>query len=118
MSIEGTPSGGVPPLPEGTWVMRIPVISSRHVDRVTMERLSGVNDFDLKVIAYPEGVFTSIPSCWTEDGDPDDVDPNEPDLGLPAELANCLRWAGAHGFYWVRLDWDGDIIDGLRVFDW
>lgn len=111
----------MPLLPSGTWIMRIPVIRTGHVEKATMNRLSDNNDiesFDLKVIPYPEGVFISIPTCWTEDGDPDEVDPDDADNGLPAELAACLRWAGGHGFYWLRLDSDGDAIEGLQTFHW
>lgn len=118
MSSDNKTSGGVPPLPDGVWIMRLPVISTAHVEQATMNLLSHDNDFDLKVIPYPEGAIISIPTCWTDDGDPDEIDPDDADNGLPTELAACLRWAGSHGFYWLRLDSDGDVIEGLRTFDW
>ena len=36
----------------------------------------------------------------------------------PADLVALLAFARAHGFDWIMLDRDGDVIPNLPTFDW
>jgi hypothetical protein len=33
-------------------------------------------------------------------------------------LAPIAAWAARHQYTWVRFDADGDVVDGLEVYDW
>lgn len=41
-----------------------------------------------------------------------------PDDSVPKDLEACLALAEENGCEWLRLDRDGQIVDGLEVFDW
>jgi len=113
----------VPAMPSEWWIMRAPVICTNHVDQVTMKVLSDCdagndNDFDLTVIPYPEGVMVRVPGSWVCRGQGADDEEGPEEGVMPEALLACLKWAGAHGFDWLRFDRDADEVDGLPTFDW
>ena len=92
-------------------VMHAPVINIIHLDKATRIKLSGDrNVFDLYRFVYERGVFVFACDEATLHMQSDCED-------IPAELADCFRWAWGKGFEWIRLDTDGDVIAGLPVFD-
>lgn len=110
MDTNSIPSGNVPPLPAGAWIMRAPVISTRHLNQKVVKDLAadppGFNELSgLFVLPAPDGLLVYA-SDIQEIND------------LPDELQACLRWSITHGFEWLRFDADGDVIEGLQTFDW
>jgi hypothetical protein len=38
--------------------------------------------------------------------------------GQPSEFSDIFAWARKHGYQWVRIDADGDVVDELPSYDW
>lgn len=92
-------------------VMHAPVISAAHLDKTTRIKLSqDHNVFDLYRFVYDHGVFVfaSDEAVLLSSLDCEDI---------PADLAECFRWAWKEGFEWIRFDTDGDVIGSLPVLD-
>lgn len=88
------------------WVMAIPVVSTGHIPAEVREKLDASSmPYGLYSASYPDGWFIA---CG-ENGDDDE--------GLPEPLAAVLQWARKAGYEWVRLDTDGDEIDGLPTYE-
>lgn len=94
----------------GYWVMRVPVISTAHitpaVGQELHELLPGEEFYDTPCMG---GAHGSMLYCADTDNLPEDA---------PQCLRDVLAWARGEGFDWVRLDADGDSIDGLPEFAW
>lgn len=85
--------------------MRVPVLSTAHIKENTLEKLASAPE-EFLVIDYEEGAFVRI----------NPYSPSKP----PPEIRLLVKWL-RHAFpkqWWIRLDRDGDIIDGLPVYDW
>lgn len=83
------------------WTMTIPVISTGHVPGTFVHDLKQAG---YTVAYYPEGAFI----CVGEDIE-----------GVPEAYRQVLEWHKENGKDdWLRLDRDGDVIEGLPVFDW
>lgn len=90
------------------YVCQIPVLSTAHVSFTTMDQLqSGPADNPFGfVCAYPEGAFIRF---TLEDTLP---------ISTPEDLRALHRWGQQHHYFWLRLDADGDRVDGLPLYDW
>jgi hypothetical protein len=89
------------------YVSRVPVLSSTHVSFETMERLQSgpaENSFGT-VAAYPEGVFLYLQTVLIPEN-------------LPEDLLALCKWARKRRCNWIRLDADGDLVDGLPTYNW
>jgi hypothetical protein len=89
------------------YVSRVPVLSSSHVSAETMDQMQSgpaENSFGT-VAAYPEGVFLYLQTVLIPEG-------------LPEDLLALCKWARKRRCNWIRLDADGDLVDGLPKFDW
>jgi len=94
---------------EGLWLMVVPVISTSHLT---------VNSFDVAVsldicrLTKPAGL-NDIQGCiiCVEDQDPSAFN------DCP-ELQTIIIEFDKLGYYYVRFDPDGDVIDGLPTFNW
>lgn len=87
------------------WILRVPVLSTAHVSQATIDWLachSGHTDFGV-VAGYPEGFFLYL------------HDPKAA-ADLPEDLAVLARWVRRRRYNWLRLDADGDVVDGLPRF--
>lgn len=98
-----------------TWEITMPVISTAHIKQETSAWLTNQKNRYIVAAKYPEGFFVSILD--------DMYDLGETELRItypevPTELMNTLLWAHRKGYYWVRLDCDGDIIEELPTFEW
>lgn len=91
-------------------------MSTSHVSAGTMLLLEhGIKPVGwpaMTIAPYEYGVFVTVPPR------PDDDEGEEAWLDLPSDLAAVLLFARAQDAYVVRLDADGDQVDGLDVFDW
>lgn len=92
------------------WTIQVPVISSAHITQETAELLTRNPDtLPVEVAPYRYGwfVFIFIP---------------EIDVSLPADLAEVFGWFREQpqfeGANWLRIDADGDVVDGLPTYDW
>lgn len=97
------------------WTMNVPVISTGHVSPKTRAWLDHISE---EMVLDPQRLQTSLLLI---------VAPY--DAGwfmrsfegrremLPVDLAAVLAWAKKKGYDWIRLDADGDYVDGLNVFD-
>lgn len=95
--------------------MNVPVISTGHVSPKTRAWLDHISE---EMVLDPQRLQTSLLLI---------VAPY--DAGwfmrsfegrremLPVDLAAVLAWAKKKGYDWIRLDADGDYVDGLNVFD-
>jgi hypothetical protein len=98
-------------------------ISTGHVSRATMELLSSAGAIDnpcrehgwpaMTIAPYEYGVFITVPNL----DDPECCSQQQRNA-LPLELELILTYALRHGAQVVRLDADGDVIEGLQLFDW
>lgn len=86
------------------WIDQIPVISTGHVKLEELDEL--YNDSVNLLFRYPEGVIV-----WFGCDEPDES------LGLPPTILAVLKWAHEKEFSWVRLDADGDIVEGLPEYE-
>lgn len=91
----------------GPYIYRVPFVSTAHVAQGTMEMLtSSIEGGDRPGAVYEEGIWLRV---------------NEVDLeNDPPELRTLLDWARRQKFEHIRLDRDGDTIEGegLQTFDW
>jgi hypothetical protein len=87
----------------------VPVISTCHVNEITAQALDrGDKANPWTVVApYEHGWFIAV--------QPEEL---HADLQIPDALSAVMVWANAHGARWVRLDCDGDVIEGLQTFEW
>lgn len=101
-----------PPAPL-TWITTMPVLSTAHLDEVTMNwliRKSKDPNYMPQVVSTHDGWMMYVPS-----------DGNVPE-GLPLALYDLLRYVqgfkqlGGQRYNWVRFDPDGDEIEGLPTF--
>lgn len=90
-------------------VMKVPVLSTGHISVATRQRFESEGDANpwCHVAGFEYGYFISIPSEWEHAVPP-----------VPADLQALFRWASQRGFAWVRLDSDGEVVDGLPSFSW
>lgn len=84
---------------EELFVLRVPVISTAHLPGP-----NSVVDAGVLYAPYDNGWFVFI-----ED---------EPDDEHPEWYSPVHTWAQERGFYWVRFDCDGDIVDELEKYEW
>lgn len=92
------------------WTTHMPVLSTGHITLETSQMLHRVHEApgDLPGVTmcaeYVAGFFVRLDG--TEH--------------LPDDLSAILKWMGEQGFddYWVRLDADGDQVEGLLVYVW
>lgn len=84
----------------------MPVISTAHLSYATDQLLLSLGDGNpwTYVAPYGEGLFVYVQSEDTE--------------GQPIELTHIFAWARELSYTWVRIDADGDHVDGLPVYDW
>jgi len=84
--------------------MHIPVISTAHVpDSAALDRLR--DDMPQVTIAgYDCGWFVRTAQIEFKDSH--------------AWMAPIAKWAQANVYDWIRLDADGDVVEGLEVYDW
>lgn len=94
--------------PENAWIMRVPVISTRHIQESTMRAITE-QDENLPTVACPTpwGAFVGVGQT-----EQDDANLEYPDL-FPV-----FTWAERSGYEWVRFDAEGDDIDDLPVYEW
>lgn len=86
--------------------------SVSHLSKKTMEMLNQGEQEGLAITIAPYtfGAFVSVPLF----NDPGETIAER----LPADLHQVLKFASDRNCIIVRFDTDGDIIDGLPVYDW
>ncbi len=94
------------------WIIHIPVISTAHITQEIAAEMSkllpGEELYGLDCAVAPFGAFVRFPE----------------DLDELPDLPECLRaiatwaWSQPQEYAWVRIDQDGDVRDGLPVYDW
>ncbi len=87
------------------WVMRVPVLSTAHIKRDTLEKLASEEEY--LVLDYEEGAIVRI-------------SPRDYSSNPPPEIRHLVKWF-RRAFpkqWWIRFDRDGDEIPGLPVYDW
>jgi hypothetical protein len=87
---------------------KVPLLSTGHLTENTYDRLQETEgeELGISIVArYDEGCFVYV-------GD-DNVDETTPE-----DLAAVFAWAKEQGFYWVRIDRDGDTVEGLQTYEW
>lgn len=90
-------------------VMRIPVVSAGHLSKHSRALLqSGQAPWLSHLAPYTFGWFVAVPDSAAA------AAPTE--LPIPGDLQALFAWATSHGFGWIRLDADGDLVAGLPVF--
>lgn len=91
------------------WTMQVPVISTSHISKSTAHLLQQPGILQVPVAPYEHGWFLYAPSS------PEDVD-------FPEDLQDVVGWFREQpqfgDQFWVRLDADGTVIDGLPTYDW
>jgi len=85
--------------------MRVPVLSTFHIKRDTLEKLAEEEEF--RVIDYEEGALVRI-------------NPLNSSSRVPPEIRRLVKWFRQNfpKQWWIRFDRDGDVIPGLPVYDW
>lgn len=88
-------------------IMQVPMINTCHLKEDTVNGyLKGTDS--LLVADYDFGSFIYI-------GEAEDDLP----VDAPEDLKALARFVRAQGeFYWVRIDGDGDVIEGLPEYEW
>lgn len=86
------------------WTMQIPVLSTVHATRETMQNLAAFAVLGIVSAEYDTGAFILVPE--------------EIRYSLPSDLQWVLQWAKERGFAWVRLDADGEERNDLAQYDW
>jgi hypothetical protein len=91
-----------------SWIMKVPVISSSHLTEKTLaiktdRNFNGPGGFYTVQFSHGFMLFNS--------------EPVDDDLEIPDDLRDCLEWAYSNDFEWIRFDPDGDIVKGLKVYD-
>lgn len=90
-------------------VMRIPVLSTSHISETSRALLTaGQAPWLAHCAPYEFGWFVAIPAPSVV------AAPSEPPI--PEDLKSLFIWADKHGFGWIRLDADGDQVEGLPIF--
>lgn len=89
------------------YLSRVPVLSCAHLRLETLWRLTdGAPETPVAVVArYREGCFLQL----------------KPAAGAPdqsSDLRALYRWARRRHYHWIRLDADGNQVEGLPVHDW
>ncbi|MEY2152313.1 hypothetical protein AB7849_15515 [Rhodanobacter sp. 115] len=98
------------PVAKPGWIMTAPVVSTSHLDAETGADLAGQtlagngNRWGLCVVPMPTGSLVFV-------GD-------DPMDDLPQCFQDVFAKVKEWEHEWVRLDSDGDIIEGLPTFDW
>lgn len=95
---------------------RMLCMSTSHLrDTTCNEWLAGKHE---GITAYQKGeygwfVYAGAEDSyqWETNGDPDDPD-------IPNELKLCIAFAREHDCAWITFDRDGEIVEGLVVFNW
>lgn len=83
------------------FVAQIPVISTRHIP--STETLADLAlELDTPIALYAEGGFVRMP----------------PASACPEWLYPIAKWAKSNVFDWIHFNDEGDIVEGLPVFDW
>lgn len=96
-----------PPSDHRKWIMHVPVISTGHIDKEVMARLASDGpSFLIGEIMGNDGLLLSL----------DDLEAIDEDYG--ADLFLLLTTFSNLGYCYLRLDPDGDDIEGLKSFDW
>ncbi len=93
------------------WVMHVPVLSTAHLtfETANTEIKDNRGPGGLYTVPFAEG-FIVFSSDSGEDlvGDPE----------IPPDMLTCMKWAGKHGFEWVRFDSAGDVVEELPTYEW
>jgi hypothetical protein len=87
------------------FTVTIPVIATNHITESTAKDLEKQGDANPWTMCapYEYGFF------YAQD---------QPVEGTPQDLAAVMSWARTQGYQWVRLDADGDAVDGLPSYVW
>ncbi len=95
---------------EKHWVLSMPVISTGHITRSTNDLLTAdqLSPSVASCAGYEHGFFLSVPITTT----------STKEQPIPDDLAIVWAWARVNGFQWLRLDADGDEVEGLPTHDW
>lgn len=91
------------------WNMKVPVISTSHIELETMNRLSYSRIPGFMSAEYDEGVFIYVPNPAPDD--------------CPVGLKAVVDWYNENYTEseidcWLRLDSQGDVIEELPTYDW
>jgi hypothetical protein len=97
------------PVPDDSPLMVAPVISTCHLSRWTMSDIADSSGF---MGHLRHGTIFYIPHYEERTGGQPFPDAEEPDLEV------VYAFMARRGYRFVRLDSDGDEIEGLPVYDW
>ena len=92
-------------------IAKMLIISTAHVSQETAKLLEGG---DYKDVSELPLMFTWGDYGWLIWAD---CEPEE-ENGFPDDLQRCMDFSSKNGCAWLRLDCDGDQVDGLEYFDW
>lgn len=87
------------------------VISTAHVSLETKELLEGAEFIDAAEVPL---TLTWGDYGWLIYAEAEPEEEN----GFPDDLQRCMDFSKKHDCPWLRLDCDGDQVDGLEHFDW
>ena len=96
-------------------ITRMLTISTAHISKETADLLAG--EFPMQIVPAWEmsvGIYSKEDFGWYIYTSPlDRIDPS-----MPEDLAACLRLAHKHDCEVLCLDCDGEVVEGLPVYDW
>lgn len=98
------------------WTINMPVVSTEHISEQTRDLLTSLHGNTAQqkpicwVAKYSEGFFVRF---W-DDQEPETV------ANLPDDLRLIRSWLISAGYLdlWVRIDADGDEVEGLNIYEW
>ncbi len=82
------------------------VVTTGHIQYSTTKWMDDEKNASVSVDAYEYGWRVYVGSDFT------------PDPHIPPDLYVLMKLAHDNGCKWLRLDCDGDELDGFQMFDW
>ena len=88
--------------------------STAHITEETSNKfLEGAKYDGVTVTSKPYGYFISF--CLE---DSNSIAEMRKDEDIPSDLVDLLEYASMRNAYFVNLDTDADLVDGLRAYEW
>jgi hypothetical protein len=92
--------------PNTVWMTSLPVISTHHLSQETGTVTLAKGFPWLQVAEYETGFYVKVDKYEDHFHE------------YPEDLRQVMAWATAQKFDWIRIDAEGDDVDGLPIYDW